>query len=237
MCIRDSPVIGLNSGIILTSGRALNADETNDSDGISYPAGQSGDIDLTALVAPEVTNDAAVLEFDFVSDGGDLYFNYVFASDEYNEFVYQYNDVFGFFVDGENIALVPNSTDYVSIDKVNGGNPYGTNPSNPDYYINNDLDDGGAEPFEYDGFTTVLTAVITGLSAGTHHIKLVVADTGDSALDSAVFIEAGSFTNHNPVWDIQNYSDTLFSGSFSGKLLDLRITEAVSYTHLTLPTN
>ena len=57
-------------------------------------------------------------------------FRYAFGSEEYNEFVYLgFNDVFGFFVNGENCATVPDPTDPeatvpVSIDTVNGGNPF-----------------------------------------------------------------------------------------------------------------
>ena len=34
--------------------------------------------------------------------------------------------------------------------------------------------------------------------AGEHIIKLVIADAGDTALDSAVFIEAGTFSGEPP---------------------------------------
>ena len=37
----------------------------------------------------------------------------------------RFNDVFGFFLDGKNIALIPATESPVSIDNVNGGNPLG----------------------------------------------------------------------------------------------------------------
>ena len=188
--------IGIESGIILTSGAATDAEGPNTSDGTSVNTVAPGDTDLNSLI-PESTNDASVLEFDFESAGGDLFFNYVFASEEYNEFTNSsFNDVFAFFLDGVNIALIPGTTTPVSINTVNGGNPLGAGATNPDLFNNNDLDDGG--PFfdlEYDGFTDVFTAVALDLSIGIHHIKLAIADASDSILDSAVFIQGGSFSD------------------------------------------
>jgi hypothetical protein len=188
--------IGIDSGIILTSGNATLAPGPNGSDAATGSNGLAGDASLTALVS-KPTYDATVLEFDFESAGGDLFFNYVFASDEYNEFTNSsYNDVFAFFLDGVNIALIPGTSIPVAINTVNGGNPLGTGALFPEYFNNNDPSDGG--PFfdlQYDGFTDVFTAYALGLSAGKHHIKLAIADTSDYVLDSAVFIQAGSFSD------------------------------------------
>ena len=185
-----------NSGIILTSGNANFAENNNTQDGATGNNGVAGDSDLNALI-PQSTFDATVLEFDFVSTGGDVFFNYVFASEEYNEYTNTtFNDVFAFFLDGANIALIPGTSTPVSINSVNGGNPLGVGASNPALFNNNDLNDGG--PFftiEYDGLTDAFTAQFLGLTAGTHHIKLAIADAGDSSLDSAVFIQAGSFSD------------------------------------------
>jgi hypothetical protein len=176
--------IGIESGILLTSGDIDNAVGPNTSDSTTTNNNLGGNALLDSLSSP--TNDASVLTFDFVSDGGDLFFNYVFASEEYNEYVNsQFNDVFGFFVDGVNIATIPGSGDAVSINNVNLG-------SNSGFYVNNE---SAAFDIEYDGFTTVLTASILGLSAGTHSISLAIADVGDHSLDSGVFIEAGSFSD------------------------------------------
>ncbi|MDJ0531102.1 MAG: choice-of-anchor L domain-containing protein [Xenococcaceae cyanobacterium MO_207.B15] len=188
--------IGIESGIILTTGQASSAVGPNVLDNTATINGTSGDSDLDALI-PQSTFDAVVLEFDFESAGGDIFFDYVFASEEYNEFANSgFNDVFAFFLDGQNIALIPGTNIPVSINNVNGGNPLGTNASNSQFYNNNDLSDGG--PFfniEYDGFTDVFTAQFLGLAPGSHTLKLAIADGGDSDLDSAVFIASGSLTD------------------------------------------
>lgn len=182
--------INISSGILLTSGSASAVGASNTSDSAGVDNSRPGDTNLNALVPGYSTHDATVLEFDFESAGGDLYFNYVFGSEEYNEWVGSaYNDVFGFFLDGVNIALIPGTNTAVSINNLNGAH-------NSALYNNNDLSDGGPYyAIEYDGFTDVLTAKFIGLTASTHHIKLAIADAGDYILDSGVFIQAGTFSD------------------------------------------
>lgn len=191
--------IGISSGVLLTSGFANLVTNSNTSDSHTGGFGGPGDTTLNALGAGN-TLDATVLTFDFTTNTGDLFFQFVFASEEYNEYTNSsFNDVFGFFVDGTNIALLPNSNIPISINNVNGGNPYGVGASNPGYFNNNDLSDGGPfYAFSYDGFTDVFTVSALGLSAGVHTIKLAIADVGDTSLDSGVFIKAGSFSQVNP---------------------------------------
>jgi len=189
--------IGIDSGIILTSGKASLAVGPNDYDESTWENGLPGDSDLDGLIPAFKTYDAAVLNLEFSSAGGDIYFNYVFASEEYNEWVYsEYNDVFGFFLDGVNIALIPGTSTPVSINNVNGGNPFGMAANHPEFYNNNDLDDGGPSfNIEYDGFTDVFTAQFLNLESGNHTLKIAIADAGDYDLDSAVFIQAGSLSD------------------------------------------
>ena len=143
----------------------------------------------------KTTYDATVLTFDFTSVGTSAYFNYVFASDEYNEYVGSaYNDVFGFVFNGTNVALVPGTSTPVSINNINLA-------TNSAFYNNNEPIDGkyGVPTpfaFEYDGFTDVFTAALTGLTAGVKYsISLAIADASDCILDSGVFLQASSFSD------------------------------------------
>jgi hypothetical protein len=196
--------IGIDSGVMLTSGQVNNALPPNNSDSQGTSTGTGADAQLTAL-SGFPTFDKNILEFDFTTTSGNLFFSYVFASEEYNEYVNSsVNDVFGFFVDGVNVALIPGTSTPVSINTVNcgyssGGALPGTNPENCDKFNNNDVQNGG--PFfaiEYDGFTDVFLASALNLGAGTHHIKLAISDAGDTVFDSAVFLKAGSFSGSNP---------------------------------------
>jgi hypothetical protein len=201
--------LGFNSGILLTSGSAALAPGPNNADGAGVDNSLAGYAPLTGLLpSGSTTFDATRLEITFQfgdgSTGGDLFFNYVFASEEYNEFANtSFNDVFAFFLDGtapaNNRARLPSTTtdsDVVSINNVNGGNPFGTNAKNPIFYRNNDPSDGG--PFfniQYDGLTTVLSVTALGLASGQHTMILAISDTGDGILDSGVFIQGGTFSS------------------------------------------
>lgn len=205
-----SAAIGLDKGIILATGPTWHAQGPNNSTEISGDlSGPNGDNDLNRLSEGNVF-DAAGIAFDFVPLDSFVSFRYVFASEEYCEFVgSDYNDVFGFFVsgpgiDGEfsananNVAIIPGTDDFVAINSVNYN-------QNSDYYVPNerpeDRDICNLESvptphlnqIQYDGFTTVLTAVLKVQPCETYHIRLVVGDVSDPFFDSAVFLEAGSF--------------------------------------------
>lgn len=199
----------LAQGLILSSGQVSNI--PGPEPGInSDPLGTGSDPDLLSIIAQlnpnnPASNDRAVLEFDFIPTGDSVKFNYVFASEEYPGFNCspQFNDVFGFFISGPgitgpftnnamNIALVPGTTLPVSISNIHGadGGP-GCAAANAQYYISNT----GGTTVIFGGYTTVLTAKAAVVCGQTYHIKLAICDAGDTAYDSAVFLEAGSFAS------------------------------------------
>jgi hypothetical protein len=188
----NSNIIGFGSGIVLSTGSVRNVVGPNCSSQIGVDNGQPGDANLNGLLGSgQTTNDAAVLEFDFVPASPSVSFQYVFSSDEYNEFVGQFNDVFAFFLNGNNIALLPTTPPVpVSINNVN-------TTTNPTFFVNNDMLFPNVAPVdtEMDGLTVVLTAQAQVTPNQTNHIKLAIADAIDFALDSNVFIKAGSLAS------------------------------------------
>ena len=205
--------IGLGSGVIMTTGTVKNQTSLlgkqqgpfgpNDEAGAGIDNNAPGDPQLDNICTASTYN-AAVLEFDFQAVGNNVSFNYVFASEEYLEYVNAgYNDVFGFFISGanpsggnysnHNIAIIPGTNIPVTIDNLN-------NVNNSSYYIDNG--DGSSPPqnsddhvVQYDGFTKVLTASADVVCGETYHIKIAIADAGDGIYDSGVFLEAQSFTS------------------------------------------
>ena len=199
-------VVGFEQGVLLSSGDISSViGPSNLIGSTSTDNLWGGDADLDALVGGG-TQDACVLEFDFECPTTSVIsFQYVFASEEYDEWVDTiYNDVFAFLLNGENIALIPTTTTPVAINNVNCGNPWvpGGGP-NCAVYTTNDCDSMGlgypcnALATEMDGLTTVFSATGT-LHAGPNHIKLVVADRGDGVYDTNVFLRGQSFACGEP---------------------------------------
>ncbi|UPT68498.1 MAG: choice-of-anchor L domain-containing protein [Sphingobacteriales bacterium JAD_PAG50586_3] len=186
--------IGLPNGVIITTGSRGVAPGPNSIASAGVDNGVVGDATLTAISGFE-TYDASVLEFDFIPQSGQISFNYVFASEEYPEFVGQiYNDVFAFFISGPNpggsnynnanIAIIPGTSTPVAINNVN-------QISYTNYYVDNT----GGQTVQYDGFTKPMTAQANVVPCETYHIKICIADAGDGIYDSAVFLEALSFSS------------------------------------------
>ncbi|MDF2628718.1 MAG: hypothetical protein K0R39_2549 [Symbiobacteriaceae bacterium] len=183
-------ILGFEEGVVLGSGNVNHVTGPNTASNLSTALGTAGDADLSAL-AGVATQDATVLEFDFVPNGDTIHWQYVFASDEYNEWVgFNFNDVFGFFLNGTNVALVPGTSDVVSVNSINLG-------SNAAYYRNNALPSPTID-IAYDGLTAVLTISAPVNKDATNHMKLAIADGRDRIYDSTVFLKKGSFSTTPP---------------------------------------
>ena len=210
---------GIKEGILLTSGSALLIKGPNKSPRTGWASNAPGDDELNAIARGE-TYDASVLEFDFVTASENLVFEYIFASEEYLEYVgSKFNDVFGFFIEGPglpktNIAQLPGSRTPITVNTVN-------NELNSQYYRDNTYINT-TDPFvwdvrnrkvvenkhylkeeippkyniQFDGFTTVLEARWKVVPNQVYHIKLAIADVGDGILDSGVILKGGSFRSH-----------------------------------------
>jgi hypothetical protein len=143
--------VTIGDGAILSTGKVNDIVGPNSSSSNATQTAGGSDSDLEDL--PTIENDTfdrASLEFDLAvpSDVTEISFRYVFGSEEYNEFTGTgFNDVFAFFVNGENVATVPDPNNPggripASINNVNHGQQGATQETNPQLFINNDPHDG-----------------------------------------------------------------------------------------------
>ncbi|WP_165779276.1 choice-of-anchor L domain-containing protein [Brumimicrobium salinarum] len=200
--------IGIDEGIILTTGTVLagpngpHGPNTKENAGIDN--GYGGYNQLSALVNTQTYN-ATLLEFDFIPLSDTVRFKYVFASEEYPEYVNsEFNDVFAFFISGpgisggtQNMAIIPGTTSPVTINNVNAG-------LNSSYYQYNGTGNDGpynSNPYyvQYDGFTTPLEAVSKVECGETYHLVIALADVQDAIYDSGIFLEKNSLNSEQPV--------------------------------------
>ncbi|MBK8927453.1 MAG: choice-of-anchor L domain-containing protein [Crocinitomicaceae bacterium] len=211
--------LGLSNGILLTTGTVLNSGGffggngphgPNDSGSAGIDNGEPGYTPLTTLAGASTYN-AAILEFDFVPQSDSVKFRYVFGSDEYPEFVDGgFNDAFAFFITGPgfggtyNMANIPGGGGVVSIDNINNGTSNTGPCQNCTYYVNNGTGsnapyNGSSFYIQYDGFTVVMEAKADVQCGETYHLVIAIADAGDGAYDSGIFLEANSLASFAPI--------------------------------------
>lgn len=207
-----SDYIDIKEGVILATGEAINAIGPNNSSRITGNLQGNGDADLTRI-ANNRTEDACILEFTFIPEGSHFEFQYVFASEEYPEYVnHGVNDVFAFILTDletgkrKNLAFLPISKEAVTVDNVNS-------IKNSEYFILNGRWIKGenqkyveekelgeyAYNFQYDGFTTWLKAESMVVPEQRYSLKIAIADAGDGAYDSAVLLKRNSFKSETDI--------------------------------------
>ena len=195
------------TGVILSSGSVLNAPGPNltlHSDGTtSWP----GDADLEANTTATNTNNASYIQFDFVPLINQISFNFLLASEEYNQnFECTYSDAFAFIlIDQEtnttqNLAVLPGTNIPIEVTNIHPEVPGQCPAINEEYFDKYNFlpfNDENEAAIDFNGQIVSLVAIGDVVVGNNYTIKLVIADETDTALDSAVFIEAGSFNIGN----------------------------------------
>jgi hypothetical protein len=166
--------VNIRDGLLLTNGLAASALGPNDSPATSTDLGTAGDPDLDTLVGT-LTEDANSLTLNFTADIAtrSVIFDFVFGSEEFNEFLnLTFNDAFAAYLDGTQVSFDIN------------GRPITVN--NNFFRVNNI---NGNMDIEYDGLTPrIRTTAPLNPTITNHTLKFVIADTGDGAVDSGVFL-------------------------------------------------
>ncbi|MFV5691835.1 choice-of-anchor L domain-containing protein [Flavobacterium sp. LT1R49] len=198
-----------------------------------------GDADLDKELGFKTIN-ATILEFDFTPLTNFISFDYLFASNEYqDDFPCRFSDGFAFLIkekgspaNYQNLAVIPGTTTPVSSLNIHPLIPsfgvFGGCPAKNENYF------GGyssaTSPTNYSAQTVVMNAQTNVIAGTTYHIKLVIADDTFQYYDSAVFLKAGSFspkidlgpdrllTTNNPICFGESYTiDTKLPTSYSYK--------------------
>lgn len=227
-------IIGIEEGIILSTGTATDASDlssfnikstefanaTNDNDLFLLSGNMKSTMQTEYGITIDPvssTADVVYLEFDFIPRSDKLEIQFVFASEEYSDYIYSaFNDMFGFFISGpqisgqysapvefpngaKNIALVPNTNLPITVSSIHNGNATGVQPFNNQFYIDNCKTQVGnaceSEGTSFNGYTVVLTATADVVPCKKHHIKIALGDGSEDDIDSGVLIAAKSFAS------------------------------------------
>ena len=222
--------VGLANGVLLTTGQATDvAGAATDflafNSSSSYIGSNAGDVDLKAI-ASNADRNTCKLEFDLVPICDNLEIKYVFASEEYPDFVCSpYNDAFAFFISGpgitgsKNIAIVPGTTTMgVAINSINNGIVGSSGVAGgctSTAYTSLYVDNSSGSQIAYNGFTTPLTASASIIPCQTYHFKIVIADAGDALYDSGVFLLQDGVTCVTPVLTATASPNSICAGQSS----------------------
>lgn len=219
----------IEKGLILSTGYVMDAIGPNDKTNSGEKVNFSGDRDLD-LISKGKTYDAIILEFDFIPNSDSIAFDYIFASEEYPEYVNKgLNDSFAFYLLKEkskekiNLAKLPNNSQTITVDNINSFN-------NSEFFIaNTDKYNCLFYSLQFDGLTTKLSTGYKVNPYQKYHIKLCISDVGDGYFDSAVLLNANSFRSLG-TFDFTNLTDTILS-----LLEDVEIIEEDSSQILIMP--
>lgn len=219
-----------STGVAMITGNAMELIGPNNAEGdpsgtLDFP---TNDQDLPILLhSSESMWDGCQLEFDAISNSDSVFIDFIFASEEYPEYVCsEFNDGMGIFISGpeitgtytdeaENIAVVPFTDIPISVNTVNNGitGEFGVYQycallsenwnTNQTYFIDNG--DGTEFPsyddpsyIQFDGYTTRITSNRKVHMLEPYHIKIIVAELVDGAVDSGILLPEGAVRGTHP---------------------------------------
>ncbi|MBE9146905.1 DUF4347 domain-containing protein, partial [Planktothrix mougeotii LEGE 06226] len=195
---QDDP-FGLKSGIILSTGNTVEIPGVNTIS--SFDSDLSTDLGDFGVAGDAVT---LTITFDANETAKQLFFQYVFGSEEFVEYGGDiFNDSFELLLNGNNLAKLSDGQTVT----INNLVPNGEDSSvfHPDYI------DNPSSPntlTKLDGYTQVLTFSGDIIPNSQNTLTIQIQDVSDGSLDSAVFLKSGALGTALP-------TDTTPSVSFS----------------------
>lgn len=225
----------ISEGVVIRNGKVMLTQGAYTGQGLSSQVSTNSDSDLQEISNNSgqiaTITDVGYLEFDFVPNGNNFNFNFLFASNEYGEWQCGFSDVFVFLLTdlstGEttNLAVVPGTEVPVSVKDIrNAAYNSSCNSVNEDLFSTYNVDNPSSSSLNMRGYTVVMNASAQVTPGSSYRIKLAIGDYNDSAFDSAVFIEAGSFSSFVTLGEDQTVcgNDTV--------TLDTGISDMINYS-------
>jgi len=193
-------------GLVISNGQVTNLAGSYTGVGISSVCSNQTDTDLQQIVySSGLTGnvmDASFVEFHFTAATNTISFNYIFASQEYGQYqcTSAWSDAVGFILTEltsgvrTNLATVPGTNSPVSASNIRSSIVNPACPSlNETYFDNYNVTDTSTSTINVKGQTIPMTAFANVIIGQNYSLKIAVGDIGDTILDSAIFIEGGSF--------------------------------------------
>ena len=198
----------INQGIILRSGNVLDTQGLYSGLNLSTTASGGGtdlflqNLSNTSSGTTSALTDLSFLQFDFIPVSSSFSFDFLFASNEYGQFQCLSNDIFAFELTNistgvtTNLGVIPSTSNPVTVKNIKNSIYNSTcSSTNPGLFGVYNVGNPAASTLNMRGHTVVLNASSSVIPNTSYRLKLVIADYGDSAFDSAVFVSGGSFTN------------------------------------------
>lgn len=180
-------VVPSNTGVILSTGLAASftqssGDPNRSASTTTDTSGPNNNAWFNALVGGASTYDASFLDVTFVPSGNMMTMNFVFASEEYPEYINSnFNDVVGVWVNGVSVPMTVNGGT-ASVNNINGA-------TQQNLFVDNQSDQYNTE---MDGFTVTLSLSIPVTAGVQNTIRIGIADVGDAQYDSNLLIAGDS---------------------------------------------
>jgi hypothetical protein len=163
---------------------------------------------LDSVAENLTTYDAARLSFDIKTYGDTLNIEFIYGSEEYNEYVgSQFQDIFACLFKAaedtvyENIAKFQ-TAEIITVNTINNGQNNSGPCQNCSHYVYNG--NGTELPYsvnpyyiQFDGFTKAVKLKIPVDPLKIYSLIFVIADSGDAIYDSGVFLKKGSIRTNS----------------------------------------
>ncbi len=195
----------ISDGIIIRSGVAEFSEGSYSGQNMSSQLNDESDPFLEQLnigtgQSPVIT-DVASLQFEFIPLSNNFSFDFLFASNEYGEWQCISSDIFAFLLTDlttgatTNLAILPGTGESVSVRNIKD-TAYNSScqSDNAQLFSTYNVDDPAGSTINMRGRTVIMNASSEVIVGNPYQIRLVIGDSQDALYDSAIFLEAGSFS-------------------------------------------